>query len=386
MRPTKQAQKNRVIVASLISVCIGIGILQPVYAATPSKSQLTTRQTAIQQKIGRVQQQLRQVKAKERQTRVQVQGAQKQVRLARGQLREATLRLQQARLELAEANQQLFRAQHALNEAQQQAGNHIRASYERGDIGYLDYLLTAQDMGDLIERIQRAEFLKEQDRAVIEELKVRRAQVQQFQQTVKVKTNEVALWQGKVAVYHQRAVVKQVSAEKTLKTVSTTRRDYEAEYATLMRDSAAVTSMLRKLQGTTAGRKRYNTKYTGTVSGLPVNGRITSGFGYRIHPIRKDRRLHTGVDIAAASGTAIGAAGGGEVIAAGWRGGYGNCVIIDHGKGKTTLYAHMSRINVSVGKVVARNATIGWVGSTGLSTGPHLHYEVRINGTPVNPL
>lgn len=386
MRPTKQALKKRVIFAWIITISLACTLVQPVLAAKPSKVQLNKKKVAIQQKIGRVQQQLRKVKAQEKSTRIQVHSAQQQVRLARGQLREANLRLQRARLELAQATDQLIRAQNELAHAQDIASAHLLAAYQRGEAGYLEYLLTSEDMGEMLERLQRAEFFHKQDRTVIQDLNERRQVVASIQQSVKEKTNEVALWKEKVSLFHQRSVAKQFSSESSLKNVSNARRDYEAEYATLMRDSAAVTNMLQQMQGTKAGKKRYYAKYTGSVSGLPVNGRITSGFGYRIHPIKKVRRMHTGIDISASSGTPIGAAGGGEVVYSGWRGGYGNCVMIDHGKGKSTLYAHMSRINVSVGKVVARNATIGWVGSTGLSTGPHLHYEVRINGKPVNPL
>jgi murein DD-endopeptidase MepM/ murein hydrolase activator NlpD len=117
----------------------------------------------------------------------------------------------------------------------------------------------------------------------------------------------------------------------------------------------------------------------------PVPGGITSGFGYRVHPILGTRRLHTGVDMSAGSGTPIRAAAAGRVILAAYYGGYGNAVIIDHGGGISTLYAHQSRIGVSKGTQVGAGDTIGFVGSTGFSTGPHLHFEVRQNGSPVNP-
>ncbi len=118
---------------------------------------------------------------------------------------------------------------------------------------------------------------------------------------------------------------------------------------------------------------------------LPVSGRISSEYGYRVHPISGARRLHAGMDIAAGSGTPIGAAGDGTVIYAGWRGGYGNTVIVDHGGGIATLYAHQSRVGTSVGQSVRRGQVIGYVGSTGYSTGPHVHWEVRVNGSPQNP-
>jgi murein DD-endopeptidase MepM/ murein hydrolase activator NlpD len=117
----------------------------------------------------------------------------------------------------------------------------------------------------------------------------------------------------------------------------------------------------------------------------PIAGRIGSPFGYRVHPIFGTRRLHTGVDIGAPSGTPIHAAKAGVVIHAGWRGGYGNTVMVEHEGGVVTLYAHMTRTASAVGQTVLGGDVIGYVGSTGNSTGPHLHLEVRVGGQPVDP-
>ena len=120
---------------------------------------------------------------------------------------------------------------------------------------------------------------------------------------------------------------------------------------------------------------------------MPVPGApVASPFGYRIHPIYGDRRLHTGVDFGASEGTPIHAAEAGTVVSAGWMGGYGNATVIQHAGSLATLYGHQSAILVSVGQHVSRGQIIGRVGCTGACTGPHLHYEVRVNGTPVNPV
>ncbi|QBI21899.1 hypothetical protein ER308_03910 [Egibacter rhizosphaerae] len=117
----------------------------------------------------------------------------------------------------------------------------------------------------------------------------------------------------------------------------------------------------------------------------PVGGPVTSSFGYRTHPVLGTQRLHAGIDFGAPTGTPIRAADGGRVVQAGGRGGYGITVVIDHGGGLSTLYAHQSSLNVSAGESVSRGDVIGYVGSTGVSTGPHLHFEVREGGSPVNP-
>jgi murein DD-endopeptidase MepM/ murein hydrolase activator NlpD len=119
---------------------------------------------------------------------------------------------------------------------------------------------------------------------------------------------------------------------------------------------------------------------------MPVNGRLSSGFGERFHPILGYRRMHDGVDLAAPYGTPIVAAADGRVVTAGWHGGYGNEVAIAHSGGVETIYGHMSRIAAAAGAYVRRGQVIGYVGSTGLSTGPHLHYEVHRDGKLVNPL
>jgi murein DD-endopeptidase MepM/ murein hydrolase activator NlpD len=120
-------------------------------------------------------------------------------------------------------------------------------------------------------------------------------------------------------------------------------------------------------------------------SGWPVNGRLMDGFGHRSDPFSGEGAMHTGVDISADFGTPVKATGDGIVIHANWNGGYGRCVIIDHGNGYQTWYAHLSRMDVVEGDEIHQGDVVGQVGTTGRSTGAHLHYEVRIRATPVNP-
>ena len=118
----------------------------------------------------------------------------------------------------------------------------------------------------------------------------------------------------------------------------------------------------------------------------PINGVLSSAFGYRIHPKRKKRHFHSGIDLAAKKGTPISCAASGKVVFAGWKTGYGYVVMVDHGKGYETLYAHCSKLAVTTGQTVSAGKIVAYVGRTGVATGPHLHFEVRKNGVYKNPL
>ena len=150
----------------------------------------------------------------------------------------------------------------------------------------------------------------------------------------------------------------------------------EGEIAALEREQDGIEALIRQEQ-----------LPTGSAPGVllrPLPG-VSSGYGWRIHPIYGVSRLHTGWDMNGACGEPIRASAGGRVFFSGWKGGYGNAVMIDHGGGLSTLYAHQSSLGVSYGEQVSAGQTIGWVGTTGVSTGCHLHWEVRVNGTPVDP-
>jgi len=153
--------------------------------------------------------------------------------------------------------------------------------------------------------------------------------------------------------------------------------EIDGEIASLEKEQASIKKLIAQ-----------QAKVLGSAPGTlarPVPGAISSAFGPRIHPIHGYSLMHNGIDMNAGSGQAIVSAASGTVIFAGVKGGYGNTIMVDHGGGMVTLYAHQSKFAVSTGQSVKRGQTIGYVGSTGVSTGPHLHFEVRVGGNPVNP-
>jgi murein DD-endopeptidase MepM/ murein hydrolase activator NlpD len=169
--------------------------------------------------------------------------------------------------------------------------------------------------------------------------------------------------------------------ESLLASLRGQRSAYERRIRDQQRESDEIADLLRR-----RGSGGATISGHGSLSSPVATPVITSTYGYRVHPIFGDRRLHTGIDLRASSGTPIKAAAPGEVVFAGWRGGYGNCTIVDHGGGVATLYAHQSALKVAQGDEVSRGQVIGAAGATGNATGPHLHFEVRVNGVPVDPM
>jgi murein DD-endopeptidase MepM/ murein hydrolase activator NlpD len=216
-----------------------------------------------------------------------------------------------------------------------------------------------------------------------------RVRLEELEQVVDEVRDERAAQRDEVAalVAGRREVKARLAARehehrRLLTRLGSSAERYRAAIDDLEAEGRAIEQRLARI----AARQRVGGgRRPGAALQWPVNGVITSGYGYRTHPVLGYSRLHAGTDFGAATGTPIVAAAGGTVVSAGWMGGYGNAVVISHGGGLATLYAHQSRLAVGPGARVARGHVIGYVGSTGMSTGPHLHFEVRVNGVTTDP-
>jgi murein DD-endopeptidase MepM/ murein hydrolase activator NlpD len=174
-----------------------------------------------------------------------------------------------------------------------------------------------------------------------------------------------------------RARAEEARVQAVLASARARRQEFERAAAANTAASGTIEGILRSRPGGGS---------TVPVFRFPANGPISSPFGPRVHPIFHDVRMHTGIDIGASYDSPVWAAAAGSVVVAGPVSGYGNAIVIDHGAGIATLYGHLSKLGVHVGSTVSAGQTIGAVGNTGTSTGPHLHFEVRVNGTPVDPM
>ncbi|MEZ5176555.1 MAG: peptidoglycan DD-metalloendopeptidase family protein [Acidimicrobiia bacterium] len=240
-------------------------------------------------------------------------------------------------------------------------------------VAYLDVLTgVSSDAADRFQLLVDAE--------AIEEAKVKAVEAELEHQIAALELSQSDLATAISALDAHRATLQTAAdaQQARLDEIDARIDEFESEISALAREESSIKAAIYAASHPTPSSSGALIR--------PVPGAISSGFGKRVHPITGGIKMHNGVDMNAHHGDPIRAAGDGVVILSGVKGGYGNTVMIDHGGGMVTLYAHQSKLGVSVGQHVSQGQVIGWVGSTGQSTGPHLHFEVRINGTPRNPV
>ncbi|NLL07249.1 MAG: peptidoglycan DD-metalloendopeptidase family protein [Clostridiaceae bacterium] len=256
----------------------------------------------------------------------------------------------------------------------------LRVMYENSDFTYLDTLAQSKSVIDFLERLELVSTISKKDKEIVECIKEAKRDIEFKKQLVLEQKEQVQLKADETLVTINNLSASRASLDNQIKEINAKLKKLEQEEDKLVKQSNALVSQIKNLQkkGSYAG---------GSMTWpCPSSSKISSYYGNRLHPILKKYKMHTGIDISAKQGTSIVAANKGTVIMAGWQNGYGYTVVLDHGGGITTLYAHCSKILVSVGQSVKAGDTIAKVGSTGMSTGPHLHFEVRKNGATTNPL
>jgi murein DD-endopeptidase MepM/ murein hydrolase activator NlpD len=372
-----------------LPIIIGLIFLASAWAVWGAKpgadaNQLRQQLSSIQSKKADLKERLRNVKQKQKAVTAQLNAAEERLAGARAKLQHVSQQLTQSQVQLHLAKTELNKSETRLNKHETALGERLEVIHQRGEVGLLQILLESSSYSDLVNQMYLYDQVMAQDADLLNEYEQARAENVSATQTAAETTQQVAQLKDKAATSHAVAAQERENTAAIKRSILKQRALYERALAELEQNSRDIQAMLRRLQATPAGQKRFAEHFNGNFL-RPVGGRITSGFGYRMHPILKARKFHTGVDIGAASGTPIHAAASGTVVHAARWGGYGNCIIIDHGGGVATLYGHCSSLAVSFGQQITQGQVIGYVGSTGLSTGPHLHFEVRRNGTPVNP-
>ena len=287
--------------------------------------------------------------------------------------------------EIDEKNKEIDNLETELKETQKRLKKRMKVIYETGAESYLEIILNSKGIEDMFTRIAVVEAILKHDNNLMDDF---RAQIDAVNEAKAVVEKEKAEQVEAQEILEEKRNQVKIKQEEQQKVINELNKDIEE----LKRQEAAQEKAAKELQSqidsALKSPSQSKEKYTGNGKfGFPLTSytRISSTYGYRIHPITGTKKMHTGIDYAAPFGTAILAAESGTVLTAGWNSGYGFCVTINHGGGYVTLYGHCSSLLVTAGQKVTRGQTIAKVGSTGNSTGNHLHFEVRINGSTVDP-
>ncbi|ASC73475.1 putative metalloprotease [Halomicronema hongdechloris C2206] len=345
-----------------------------------SVEELQQQQQDLEKKRSRLQQQQDQLESLQDQAETKLDGLEQTIAATANQIAETEYRLEQAEKRLTTLQAELEQAKADYQVVQRATVARLQVlQRQQGGEGWA-VLLQSQNFNEFLDRRYQLKRVYDADRQALQTLKAKAEDLKAQATVVEAQKNQVALLRQQLLSQKEQYEAEANQQEQLIGRLRQDRAALEAAEAQLAKDSEQLAVLIRQ-------RLQTSTVVRGTGRMIhPAAARITSRFGTRVHPILGYRRFHSGIDFGASYGTTIQAADAGRVIFSGWYGGYGQAVIIDHGGGITTLYAHASRLYVREGQGVQQGQAIAAVGSTGLSTGPHLHFEVRQNGNPVNPM
>ena len=335
---------------------------------------------ALNKQIKQMQGKLTQGKKEVNTLTTQIQNLESKISATQSEINSIQNDIEATQARIAQAKEELELIEADLFKQNEDLNARLRAMYKNGKVGFLDVLLGSSSISDFMTNLDRVQMIYDSDKEILEGLEEEKQLI--ADQKAYLEEMEASLETKKAS---QASKMNELAEDKS---------EAAAQKSEVVADNQELASQIDAMQAEAdnlvAEIKRLQSSgdYSGGAMTWPAPGvtRITSSFGYRIHPILKVNKMHTGIDIGCGSNTTIVAAADGKVIKTGWNSGYGNMIMIDHGGGIVTLYAHLNSILVSTGSTVTRGSKIALSGSTGMSTGPHLHFEVRENGQYVNPL
>jgi len=386
---------------------LALAFLVVLVVATPAFGDDATKKQQIDSQISSLQGKLAAQKQREQALRNEVSNFTSRIRTLEARVGDVSLRLSTMETDLSlhqhrlNALNELFRVQtkkfvflkEQYAESVKVLNTRIVDIYESDETSTIDVFLGSSSLQDAVDKVQYLNEIGDQDRRIAHqvavakaEIKVQRAKTKKLRGTVQSETAVISARTAQTRFVRNELVGAKndlsTKQQQKLQDISKLTADQQAEASEIDALQAASNSIAERIRAAQANRQAGSPTSTPSSAGLiwPVNGPITSPFGWRWG------RMHQGIDIGVGMGTPIKAAAAGTVIYCGWESGYGNLTVIDHGGNLATAYGHQSSIAVACGQQVAQGDVIGYVGCTGHCTGPHLHFEVRIDGNPVDPL
>ncbi len=333
-----------------------------------------------QSKQKEISNQINQVKKKEEELIDKIQTLELQISKSEKEIKSLKSKISMTESDIDTSQKNLRVAEENIEEKQDVMGDRINVMYKKGNIGYAEVILNSKDITELLTNLDMVKKIVAHDIDLLKELKEQRNIIEDEKISLENQKRQLVNLKTSIEQEQKSLQVSRGEQERLRRDLAKDKVSLEKMLDQAKKEADQLTNKLRSLQS--------SGNYVGGVLGWPVPGYtyVSSPFGNRIHPILKVPKFHTGIDIRVPGGKDVVAAGNGKVVTSGNLGGYGRTVIIDHGGGIMTLYAHNSSLLVSTGANVTKGQKIALVGSTGMSTGPHLHFEVRKNGQYVDPI
>jgi murein DD-endopeptidase MepM/ murein hydrolase activator NlpD len=319
-------------------------------------------------------------KKKEKELSSQIKDLDTKIKVAEKEISDIQGDINETQQAIRGAEQTLAEAQTEIDDQNKDLDKRLRAMYMNGEMGMLDIILSAANISEFMSAAEMVQKIYESDMRLLEEMEAQYATIDaQKKELERLRQQLVAKQTARVSKQNEITADKKAAAAARSE-VSEENKRLSQMLDELNEEATRITAEILKRMG--------SQDFIGGAMGWPVPGysKLSSPFGVRTHPTLRVPKMHTGIDIPCPTGTPIVASNGGTVIMAGWNNSYGNVVMVDHGGKIVTLYAHNSRLAVAEGDIVAQGQTIAYAGSTGNSTGPHCHFEVRVNGEYQQPL
>jgi len=338
----------------------------------------------VERRRKELQARLSQARKKEEIALLQLHKIEAKLNVTTGALHESKHQLKRTENKLCETERGLEQTKSTEASVTDQACQRLREIYEGQRLSLLEMFFHVDSLQALLDLFYYQERVAELDRKLLEQLRAQEAALAARKNRLGEQKHSLGDLVSDIAKQAMAITKQKLTQEQIAERLSQQREFYEQAERQLASESHRLEQQILDMESSSSKRKDM-AKGSGNLR-MPLRASITSPFGWRRHPIFGVRKFHTGIDLAGPNHSAIKAADSGNVLFTGWYGGYGRVVIVSHGKGMATLYAHLSRIAVSEGENISKGDVVGYEGTTGFSTGPHLHFEVRVNGKPNNPL
>ena len=372
------------LIASLLVLAVSLSMVPVIYAAK-SVNELKEDLKVNQQNVEKTKKELKEKQAEHNEQKKKKNAIDLEIAGLQGDIDAIQSVIDEKNAEIEAKNAEIAETEEKIKETDKLLKKRMKVAYESGDISYIEILLDSDGLSDFYTRMYIIETIVEHDNKLIEEHKARITQIEEAKKTIEVEKVEqveaMEILEGK----RNEIKKKQAEQDAIVKELSNDINELKRQEAEMEKAEKQIQA---QINAALSSSSQKSVTYTGSgkfILPLASYTRISSPYGYRIHPITGTNKFHTGIDYAAPAGTAIYAADDGVVLTSGWINGYGYTITVNHGSGIVTLYAHCSSLIASAGQKVTKGQTIARVGTTGNSTGNHLHFEVKVNGVTQDP-